>query len=250
MSGLEHKIVLVTGGAHGLGRAIAQAFHQQGARVLIADRDENAARKVAAGLDGLPVAMDVADDASVEAGFALAEREWGTPTIVINNAGILSEKKPLHEISAENWRRVTEVNQNGPFYVMKAALPRMMAAGGGVIINMASTAAIAGVMNNGPYSAAKAALVRMTREAAVAYGPHNIRVNALAPGAVLTEAMEARIADAPDPVAYRESLNHLNPLPGMPDAADVAAAAVFLASDQARFISGAVLPVDGGYACR
>jgi NAD(P)-dependent dehydrogenase (short-subunit alcohol dehydrogenase family) len=169
---------------------------------------------------------------------------------VINNAGILSEKKPLHEISVENWCRVTEVNQNGPFHVMKAAVPRMMARGGGVIINMAATAAIAGVMNNGPYSAAKAALVRMTREAAVAYGPHNIRVNAIAPGAVMTEAMEQRIAEAPDPAAYRESLNHLNPLPGMPDAADVAAAVTFLASDNARFISGAVLPVDGAYACR
>ncbi len=250
MTGLQGKIALITGGAHGLGRAIAMALHHEGCRILIADRDEDAGLKVAAELGARHLFMDVADYDSVEAGFAAAELEMGSPHIVVNNAGILSEKKPLHEISAENWQAVTQVNQSGPFYVMKAAISRMMPLGGGVIINMASTAAIAGVMNNGPYSAAKAALVRMTREAAVAYGPHNIRVNAVSPSAVMTEAMEARIAEAPDPASYRQSLDHLNPLPGMPDASDVAAAVIFLASDKARFISGAVLPVDGAYSCR
>ena len=250
LPGLERKIVLVTGGAHGLGRAIAVAFRQQGSRVLIADRDEDAAFDLAVELGARHLVMDVADYGRVEDAFAAADMEMGSPQIVINNAGIFSEKKPLHEISVENWRRVTAVNQTGAFHVMKAALPRMMAQGGGVIVNVASVAAISGVMDNGPYSAAKAALVRMTREAAVAYGPHNIRVNAIAPGAVMTEAMEARIAAAPDPAAYRASLHNLNPLPGMPDAADVAAAVTFLASDNARFISGAVLPVDGGYAAR
>lgn len=250
MSDLARKIVLVTGGAHGLGRAIVAGFRSEGARVLIADKDEDAAFELAVELGARHLAMDVADPDSVEGAFATAEMEMGVPEIVINNAGIFSEKKPLHEISVENWRRVTEVNQNGAFYVMKAALPRMIALGGGVIVNVASVAAIAGVLDNGPYSAAKAALVRMTREAAVAYGPHNIRVNAVAPGAIMTEAMEARIAAAADPEAYRASLHALNPLPGMPDAADVASAVTFLASDRARFVSGAVLPVDGAFAAR
>lgn len=250
MSDLAQRIVLVTGGAHGLGKAIVEAFRREGSRVLIADKDEDAAFDLAVELGARHLLMDVADPASVEQAFAAAQMEMGVPDIVINNAGIFSEKKKLHEISVENWRRVTEVNQNGAFYVMKAALPLMMAAGGGVIVNVASVAAISGVLDNGPYSAAKAALVRMTREAAVTYGPHNIRVNAIAPGAVMTDAMEERIAQAPDPAAYRDSLHKLNPLPGMPSGADVAEAVLFLASDRARFISGAVLPVDGAFSAR
>lgn len=250
MAQFDGKIVLVTGGAHGLGKAIVEGFRREGARVLIADVDEDAAFDLAVELGGRHLVMDVGDPASVEDGFAAAEMEMGAPDIVINNAGIFSEKRPFHEISVENWRKVTEINQNGAFYVMKAAIPRMMARGGGVIVNVASVAAISGVLDNGPYSAAKAALVRMTREAAVAYGPHDIRVNAIAPGAVLTDAMEQRIAAAPDPDAYRASLHNLNPLPGMPGGADVAEAVLFLAGDRARYISGAVLPVDGAFSAR
>lgn len=241
---------MVTGGASGLGRAICHAFAREGARLLIADIDEDKAFDLAAELGGRHLALDVADPASVEDAFASAAMEGGSPEIVINNAGIFSEKLPLHEISVGNWGDVIQVNLNGAFYVMKAAIPRMDAQCGGVIVNMLSVAAIAGVLNNGPYAAAKAGLMRMTREAAVAYGPRNIRVNAVAPTAVMTEAMEARIDAAPDPAAFRASLEQLNPLPGMPTGEDVAQAVCFLASDQARFITGAVLPVDGGFAAR
>lgn len=240
------KRVLVTGGASGLGRAIAEAFAQEGAAVLIADLPSGGATDTARAMGAEFVACDVSDPGAVEAAFAGVD----CPDIVVNNAGIFSEKLPLHEISVANWQAVTRVNLDGAFHVLKSAIPRMIEQGGGVIVNMLSVAAIAGVMDNAPYSAAKAALARLTREAAVAYGPHRIRVNGVAPTAVMTEAMEARIAEAPDPAAFRKSLESLNPLPGMPHARDVAHAVCFLASDDARYITGAVLPVDGGYAAR
>lgn len=240
------KRVLVTGGASGLGRAIAEAFAEESATVLVADLPSPKAQDTARAMGGMFVPCDVSDAAAVEAVFAKHE----CPDIVINNAGIFSEKVPLHEISVGNWQAVTRVNLDGAFYVLKFAIPRMIERGGGVIVNMLSVAAISGVLDNAPYSAAKSGLARLTREAAATYGPNRIRVNGVAPTAVMTEAMEARIAAEPDPEAFRAMLESLNPLPGMPHARDVAKAVCFLASDDARYISGAVLPVDGGYSAR
>lgn len=240
------KRVLVTGGASGLGWAIAEAFAEEGAVVVIADLPSARAEETARAMSAQFVACDVSDAAAVEAVFA----DGDCPDIVVNNAGIFSEKVPLHEISVGNWQAVMRVNLDGAFYVLKFAIPRMIQRGGGVIVNMLSVAAISGVLDNAPYSAAKSGLARLTREAAVTYGPNNIRVNGVAPTAVMTEAMEARIAAEPDPQAFRAMLESLNPLPGMPHARDVAHAVCFLASDEARYISGAVLPVDGAYSAR
>jgi NAD(P)-dependent dehydrogenase (short-subunit alcohol dehydrogenase family) len=244
----EGKVAFVTGGASGLGRAAAQRFAREGARVVVADLDGGGAEAVAAALpDAMAVRVDTADGAAVDRSFEAALDAFGAIDALFNNAGIVGEQMPLHSTTDEAWRRVMAVNGDGAFHVLRAGVRAMLAGRGGAIVNTSSSTGLAGKPNMTPYTFSKAGLVGLTRAAAIEYAAHGIRVNAVAPTAVMTELVAGHIARAPDPDAMRRLLETQTPIPGMPTPEDVAAVVAFLASDDARWITGHTLPIDGGF---
>ena len=183
--------VLITAGAGGIGLAIARAFHAQGARVFICDIDETALARAAGELPGLLVARcDVGDRTAVESMVADAARQLGGLDVLVNNAGIGGPTQPVHELDPADWDAVLRVNLTGAFNVSRMAIPHLIANGRGVIINMSSAAGRFGYPNRSPYSASKWALIGLTKTLAMELGEHNIRVNAIAPGAVAGERVE------------------------------------------------------------
>jgi len=242
----QGKVAFVTGGASGLGAAAATRFASEGAKVVVADIDEDGARRVADQLpDALAVTVDTADASSVEAAVRRAVEHYGRIDVVFNNAGIAGAQHPLHELPVDDWRKVRGINGDGMFYVMKYCIAEMLKTGGGSIVNTSSTAGLTGQANISPYTFAKAGLVGLTRSAAIEYAAQNIRVNAIAPTVVWTPLVERFAQNAPDPVAMRAAMENYNPMPGIPVAEDIAATVAFLGSDAAAFVSGAIIAVDG-----
>lgn len=234
---LQHKTALITGGGRGIGRAIAECFAREGARVAIADMDPDAARATAVAIGALGLEMDVATKASVLAGTSRVLDEFGSIDILVNNAGYLVYTT-FESCSEADWDRMVDVNMKGPFLCAQAVIPTMKARRQGVIINMTSLAAKTGGLAAGPpYAAAKAGVLTLTIGLARALAPHGIRVNAIAPG-VIDTAMTA----APQHDQLKASI----PLgcAGQPE--DVAHCALFLASDDARHITGETIDVNGG----
>jgi NAD(P)-dependent dehydrogenase (short-subunit alcohol dehydrogenase family) len=247
----DGKVAFVTGGASGLGAATAERFASEGARVAVADINEDGARRVAAGLsDGLAVCVDTADASSVEQAVRHTVDHYGRIDVVFNNAGITGAQLPLHELPVDDWQRVRGINGDGIFHVMKYCIAEMLRTGGGAIVNTSSTAGLTGQQNISPYTFAKAGIVGLTRSAAIEYAASNIRVNAIAPTVVWTPLVERFAQTAPDPAAMRAALESYNPMPGIPLAEDIAAVVAFLASDEARWITGHTLPIDGGYCAQ
>ena len=251
MRNLEDKNVLVTGSGAGMGEAIARRFVEEGSRVLVTDIDVDRGQAVAKELDMPFVRIDTGDPESVESAVGAAVKAFGRLDVMVNNAGINSLVAPIHECTQENWDRVIRVNLNGVYYGMKYALQQFVPQKSGVIVSMASINGLVGCFGGPPYGAAKAGVVNLTREAAIEYAKFGIRANAVAPTAVWTpmniKAAEISGTDLKD---MEDALNNLNPLPGMPTPGDIAAAIAFLASDDARFITGVTLPVDGGYTAQ
>jgi NAD(P)-dependent dehydrogenase (short-subunit alcohol dehydrogenase family) len=247
----EGRVTFVTGGAAGLGRATAERFAREGAKVVVADLDLAGAETVASALpDAMAVEVDTADAAAVDRSFELAVEAYGRIDVIFNNAGIVGPHLPLHETSDSAWRRVMAVNADGAFHVLRRGLAAMVAGGGGAVVNTASSTGLGGKPNLTPYTFSKAGLVGLTRAAAVEYAAHGIRVNAVAPTAVMTDMVAGHISRAPDQEAMRRLIESQTPIPGLPVPEDVAAAVAFLASDDARWITGHTLPIDGGYHAR
>ena len=247
----EGKVAFVTGGASGLGRAAADRLAREGARVIVADIDGARAEATAAALpEATAVEMDTSDADAVARAFDLAIDAYGAVDVLFNNAGIVGAQMPLHETTDAEWRQVMAVNADGAFHVLRAGLKAMIAGRGGAIVNTSSSSGLAGKPNMTPYSFSKAGLVGLTRAAAIEYAERGIRVNAIAPTAVMTELVAGHIARAPDPEAMRRLLESQTPIPGMPTPDDVAAVVAFLASDDARWITGHTLPIDGGFHAR
>jgi NAD(P)-dependent dehydrogenase (short-subunit alcohol dehydrogenase family) len=247
----EGKVAFVTGGASGLGAAAAQRFSDEGAQVAVADIDGAAAEKLAGSLrDGYAVQLDTSDAESVARGVADAVEHFGRLDVVFNNAGITGAQQILHELDVEDWHRVRAVNGDGIFYVMKYAIEAMLRTGGGSIVNTSSTAGLTGQLNISAYTFAKAGIIGLTRSAAIEYAKQNIRVNAIAPTVVWTPLVQRFAESAPDPLAMRALMENYNPTPGIPTAEDVAALVAFLASDEARWITGHTVPIDGGYVAQ
>jgi NAD(P)-dependent dehydrogenase (short-subunit alcohol dehydrogenase family) len=240
MSGkLQHKTALITGAGRGIGRAIAECFAREGARVAVADIDSSTARATATaiGPEALGLAMDVSSKAAVLAGTAQVFDEFGQLDILVNNAGYLVYTT-FESCSEENWDRIVDVNMKGPFLCAQAVIPHMKARRQGVIINMTSLAAKTGGLAAGPpYAAAKAGVHTLTIGLARALAPDQIRVNAIAPGVI-----DTAMTSAPEHDQLKASI----PLgcPGQPE--DVANCALFLASDDARHITGETIDVNGG----
>lgn len=244
----EGKVVFVTGGASGLGEAAARAFDAEGARLAIADINEEGAREVAESLnDGFALRVDTSDASSVEQAVAATVEHFGRIDVIFNNAGISGEQKPVHEMSVENWERVVAINGTGFFHVLKYGIAAMLKTGGGAIVNTSSTNGLIGIPNIAPYTFTKWGVIGLTKSVAMEYAQKGIRVNAVAPTVVRTPLVVQYIKDAPDPEAMAKEMENFNPMPGMPTPEDVAAAVLYLASDEARFITGHVIPIDGGY---
>ena len=250
MTKLAGKVALVTGGAGGIGRAICEAYAAAGAMVVAADISEDDARKTAKAVGGMAVAMDVADMDSISAGIAAIKAECGGIDILVNNAGIFNMAS-IDKITHEDYRQQYDVNVGGTIFTSQAAGPLMKRRGGGTIINFASQAGRRGEANVTIYCSTKAAVISITQSLALELASDNIRVNAIAPG-VIDTPMWKRV-DSQFAVYEHKPLGQKKrevgeavPLGRMGDPEDVAAPCVFLASDDARYITAQTLNVDGG----
>jgi NAD(P)-dependent dehydrogenase (short-subunit alcohol dehydrogenase family) len=239
---MRDRVVIVTGGGRGLGRAFCEAFAEAGARVAAADIDQEAAAKTASLVGGLGLRVDVSDSASVRAMVAAVVERFGTVDALVNNAGLYAglHRAPFHELDEDEWDRTMSVNLKGPWLCASACLPLMRDRGGGAIVNVASATVFSGSPEWAHYVASKGGVIALTRVMAREAGDFGIRVNALAPGFILTEASREMIPDAETYGVARGSIKRS----AHPD--DVAGAAVFLASDASGFITGQTLIVDGG----
>jgi meso-butanediol dehydrogenase / (S,S)-butanediol dehydrogenase / diacetyl reductase len=239
---LRDTTAIVTGGGSGIGRAIAHRFADEGARVAVADLVAERAEAVAGELDGaLPVHADVTKAADVERLVREATEALGRVDVLVNNAGF-GDADDVLEIDEETWDREVAINLKSAFLCSRSVLPGMVERGSGVIVNIASVNGMAFFANEA-YSAAKAGMINLTRSMAVRYGRHGLRVNAIAPGTIRTPLWQERIEKEP---AIFERLVRWYPLGRVGEPDDVARAAVFLASDDAAWITGEVLRVDGG----
>lgn len=243
--GLAGKVALVTGAASGIGAAVARLFAAKGARVALADLDRGAAEAVAGGLDGARAyACDVADPASVDTAVAAALADMGRIDVLVNSAGIV-DLAPAESIGLRAWQRTLDVNLTGSFLVAQAVGRAMIAQGGGRIVNLASQAGTVAIEDHVAYCASKFGVVGMTRTLALEWGRHGITVNSISPTVVLTELGKKAWAGEKGERARAQIPTGRFALPE-----EVAAAAVFLASDAAAMINGADLLVDGGYTVR
>ncbi len=240
------RVVIVTGGGNGIGAAIARAFTQEAARVAILEI-EPAGREVAEALGegpgtALAVQCDVTVAAAVRDAVAAVVDRWGRVDVLVNNAGRFPGIKPTEAITPDEWDASLRVNVTSVFLCSTAVLPVMRTQGRGRIVNLSSIVGRSGaVLTAAPYAAAKAAILGLTRQLAGEWAPHGITVNAVAPGTVAT----ARVLAARTPEATR-ALAETIPLKRLGEPEDIAAAVLFLASDDARHITGAVLDVNGG----
>jgi NAD(P)-dependent dehydrogenase (short-subunit alcohol dehydrogenase family) len=248
MPALEGRTAYVTGAGGGIGREVAQRFAEEGARVVVLDRNERAGKEVAEriGAAALFLPVDVADEASVAAAFGAACDRVGPADVLANVAGVWAGGTVI-EVSVLDWQRTIAVNLGGVFLCCRAVLPDMVRRKAGTIVNIASIAALKGTKRAGGYNSSKAGVVALTKNIALDFAPYGIRANAICPGLIGGTDMELELrrfrGDSP---GYEEWVLSLHPLGRLGTPGDVANAAVFLASEQASWITGTCLTVDGG----
>lgn len=251
MKRLEGRTALITGGARGIGRAICEAYAREGAQVAVADLASDDAKETAAAIGGMSLQMDVTDLGSIKDGVAKVEEELGGIDILVNNAGIFNMGK-IEEITLEDYRRQYDVNVGGTLFTCQAVVPGMKSRGkGGAIINFSSQAGRRGEPNISIYCSTKAAVISITQSLALELAPDNIRVNAIAPGVVDTpmwatvDALFAKYENRP--IGEKKRLvGEAVPLGHMGSPDEIADPCVFLASEDARYITAQTLNVDGG----
>jgi NAD(P)-dependent dehydrogenase (short-subunit alcohol dehydrogenase family) len=246
---LQHKVALITGAGSGIGRAIALAFAREGAQVALVgrrqDRLDTVVREIGSS-HALALPGDISGARVAQAAVARAVKRFGRLNVLVNNAGVLIPGT-AESHTEEEWDQTFSVNVRALWLLCRAALPRMRDAGGGSIINISSVLGLVGARNRAAYAASKGAVTLLTRAMALDHAQENIRVNCICPGIVETEMVADFILKAPDPEAARRQRLGLHPLGRFGKPEDIAAMAVYLASDESSWVTGAALPVDGGY---
>lgn len=255
MSRLQDKIAVVTGGAVGIGRACCLRMAEQGAAIGVLDLLETEGHALVAELRALGARasfhkVDVTREAEVKAAIDAVAAEFGGLTTVVANAGISGNPNPTDQITEADWDLVQAVNVKGVMFTTKHAIPHLRAAGGGAIINLSSIAGLVAAGGLPAYHASKGAVRLLTKADAITYAPERIRVNSIHPAYILTPMVEAVFAAAPDPTAARAAAAAAHPVGHMGEPDDIAFAVVYLACDEAKFVTGAELVVDGGYTAR
>ena len=253
MGRVSGKVAVVTGGASGIGKEACLLLAKEGAKVAVIDMDDSGA-SVAAEIsrtgNAIFIKLDVTDEASVEKAFAEVKKKFGKLDILVNNAGITGVRKPTHEITEEEWDLVMDVNVKGVFYCTKHAVPYMLAAGKGSIINIASVIGMVAYAAAPAYVASKAAVRLMSKADALVYAKDRIRVNAIIPGYVWTPLIENALKAKGDVDAGKKALEALHPVGHLGEPLDIAYGILYLASDESKFVTGSDLVIDGGYTAQ
>jgi NAD(P)-dependent dehydrogenase (short-subunit alcohol dehydrogenase family) len=251
MKRVEGKVVLVTGGALGIGRAVCERLAEEGAKVAVTDILEVEGREIAERVNGAFWTLDVANEGEVQRVVGEVAAKWGRLDAVVNNAGVAGVNKPTHDVTEEEWDWVQAVNVKGVFFCTKHAVPHLKAAGGGSVVNLSSIYGIVSAPDVPPYHASKGAVRLMTKTDALLYAKDKIRVNSVHPGFIWTPMVENHLRNSGvDPDEGRKGLDELHPLGRVGEPDDIAWAVVYLVSDEAKFVTGAEFVVDGGYTCR
>ena len=249
---LEGKVAVITGAGSGMGRAMANLFSAEGAKVVAAEWNAESLDAVVAEVRGAGgeivgvqgnVALE-ADDAKV---VETAISSFGTVDVLCNNAGVMDTNQAVGELTNEMWERVLGVNLNGPMFLSRLVVPIMVAKGSGSIINTASVAGVSGAAAGAAYTVSKHGVVGLTRNTAWVYGPSGVRCNAIAAGAVQTNIMQSVDQTKMDPTASARYQLYYGCIPGQLEPVDIANLALFLASEEARYINGAIIPADAGW---
>ena len=247
---LSGRVALVTGGAQGIGKAIAEQLADNGARVGIIDLDQDRASEVAKNLGGHCWCADVSDVTDMERVVNESEQRWGRLDILINNAGINSggDRAPIHEFSVESWDRIVEVDLRGVFVASRAVIPAILRQRGGRIVNISSIAGVVPLRLQSAFVAAKAGVINLTKSMAIELGAKGILVNAVAPGSTLTDGTK-NLFYSDDGVFNEKAQSLLSHIPlGRPaEVEEIAAAVTFLVAPESSYVNGTTITVDGGW---
>ncbi|MBK8979895.1 MAG: SDR family oxidoreductase [Planctomycetes bacterium] len=245
---LDGRRTLVTGGSEGIGRAIAAAFLAEGARVVIAARRAALLREAAEALGCESVVMDLRDPQQVEMAVAATVDLLGGLDVLVNNAAMTSPSEPVETTPLDDLQALLDTNLRGSFWAMRCAHPHLKASGGNVLI-VSSMAGVQGQARHAAYAMTKGGLNALTKSAAIDWAPDGIRVNALCPAGTWTPALRRWCAEQPDPGGIEDYLDRIHALGYCPEADEIAPVAVFLCSDDARFVTGHIQHVSGGSEC-
>jgi NAD(P)-dependent dehydrogenase (short-subunit alcohol dehydrogenase family) len=254
MMRFKGKVVIVSGAGSGIGRAVAELFAEEGGRVVILDIEKRGVDETSTSIsrrkgEALPLVCDVTDEGDVSNGVAQVLRHYRHIDVLCNNAGV-ELSKPLARTEEYEWDRVLAVNLKGMFLLSKHVVPHMISSGGGAIVNTSSISGLLGWPDSSAYCASKGGVIQLTREMAVEYGPCNIRVNCICPGTTVTPMIDRLLGLEDDPEGTSQSIRVMHPLGRFAQPEEIARAMLFLASEEASFVTGAVLPVDGGYTSK
>ena len=256
MNRVASKVAIVTGGCLGIGRACVQRLAEEGAAVGILDVMDEQGQALAKEMcsKGHRVGYwhaDVSNEAQTQAAIDAVVAQFGSLSVLVNNAGIAGTNKPTHQLTEAEWDRVQSVNVKGVFFCTKHGIPHLKKAGGGSIINLSSIAGLVGTGAIPPYHASKGAVHLMTKNDALIYAPDRIRVNSIHPGYIWTPMVEKHLKTvSQDQAAARKAADELHPLGHMGEPDDIAWGVVYLASDESKFVTGSELVIDGGYTAR